>query len=53
MTTGPGTNGAPAGDQSDLHGPPEELDLTKRRGESAESAGLSQPEDKPYDPAPE
>jgi hypothetical protein len=40
-------------DQPDFPAAPEELDLTLRPGEAEDSAGLSLPREKPYDPAPE
>jgi hypothetical protein len=40
-------------DESLAPSPPEVLDLTTRPGEQEASRGLNQPEEKPYDPAPE
>lgn len=45
MTDGPGAQPAASA--------PEELDLTVRPGEVERAAGLSSPEERPYDPAPE
>ena len=44
---------AAGSEDRNAHGAPEELDLTARAGETESSAGLSRPELKPYDPAPE
>jgi hypothetical protein len=37
----------------DTPDPADELDLTMQPGEVEDSAGLSRPQEKPYDPAPE